>query len=278
MARLPRRPDGSTRLSLERDGFYARTLSILLERRYLTTDMRILVAASGSADCAVLQSLGFSNVTVSNIEAPHAEYPQYRHEVQDIEALGYDDCFFDWAIVSHGLHHCRSPHRALLELYRVARCGLFALESRDSALMRAAVRSRVIDAYELTAVAASGFRAGGVRNTAIPNYVYRWTEREIEKTIASHAPHAKHRFMYFHALEFPMSVYEVDARRRRIGAIIGATQPLLRAITRIVPRQANLFAFAVVKPTLPDDLHPWLRLQKGEVVADVDWISRQLGL
>jgi hypothetical protein len=35
--------------------------------------------------------------------------------------------------------------------------------------------------------------------------------------------------------------------------------PALRLLTRVAPGQANLFAFAVVKPELPRDLQPWLR-------------------
>src|ERR1051326_3514810 len=100
--------------------------------------MRLLVAAGGAADRDVLRSLDFSDVTISNIaDAPPADYEPYRHEVHDVEALDVDDSSFDWAIVRAGLHHCRSPHRGLLELYRVARRGILALESRDSALVRA---------------------------------------------------------------------------------------------------------------------------------------------
>ena len=47
----------------------------------------------------------------------------YRWELADAEALPYEDDAFDWAVISAGLHHCRSPHAALLELYRVARRG-----------------------------------------------------------------------------------------------------------------------------------------------------------
>ena len=53
--------------------------------------------------------------------------------------------------------------------------------------MRVAQRLGVVDEYELTAVADNGLPAGGVRNSPVPNYVYRWTEREVEKTIASAA-------------------------------------------------------------------------------------------
>ena len=81
--------------------------------------------------------------------------------------------------------------------------------------MRAAIRLGVADEYELTAVADNAFRSGGVRNTGVPNYVYRWTEREVEKTIRSAAPHARDEFLWFHELELPLSVLEVGGGRRR---------------------------------------------------------------
>ena len=83
--------------------------------------------------------------------------------------------------------------------------------------MRAAIRLGVVDEYELTAVADNAFRSGGVRNTGVPNYVYRWTEREVEKTIRSAAPHARDEFVWFHELELPLSVYEVGGGRRGLG-------------------------------------------------------------
>jgi hypothetical protein len=131
--------------------------------------------------------------------------------------------------------------------------------------MRLAQRTGIVDEYELTAVAAHDFRAGGVRNTAIPNYVYRWTEREVEKTIASAAPHARHRFVWFRELELPVSVLEASGR----GVFRFAAAPL-RALTKVFPRQANLFAFAVFK----EGLQPWMR---DETTPDIAAIQARLG-
>jgi ubiquinone/menaquinone biosynthesis C-methylase UbiE len=58
----------------------------------------------------------------------------------DAERLTYGDGSFDVVIAHAGLHHCHSPHRALLEMYRVARKAAIAFESRDSRLIRTAVR------------------------------------------------------------------------------------------------------------------------------------------
>lgn len=164
-------------------------------------------------------------------------------DAPDAENLDLPDGSFDWTVVSAGLHHCRSPHRGLLEMLRVARRGALAIEARDSLLIRAAVALGVTDEYELVAVAGHDFRGGGVRNTATPNYVYRWTECELQKTVASAAPQVSHRILTFHEFELPLV-----AVRRSWAALMRAIEPLARALVRVMPRQANLLAFAVLKP------------------------------
>jgi len=228
----------------ERLGFYRRVLESLLADGAIERGWRVLVVAGAEVDREAFAAAGFTDVTVTNLDPASGE------ERQDAESLTYPDDSFDLAVISAGLHHCASPHRALLELYRVGRFGLLALEARDSALMRFAQRAGVVDEFELTAVAANDFRAGGVRNTATPNYVYRWTEREVEKTIASAAPQRLHRFVYFRELELPVSVLELEGRARwRLAAAP------LRLLTRVLPKQANLFAFAVFRA----GLQPWMR-------------------
>ena len=242
----------------ERLGFYERVLCALLDQRLLERDARVLVVAGGEVDREAFVAVGFTDVTITNLS-------QDGDELQDAEALTYPDDSFDVAVISAALHHCASPHRALLELYRVARRGLVAFEARDSALMRLAQRLGVVDDYELTAVADNDFAAGGVRNTAVPNYVYRWTEREVEKTIASAAPQRRHRFVWFHELELPVSVLELSGKGRwRLAA-----KPL-QLVTKGFPKQANLFAFAVFR----EGLQPWMRDESTPDVADV---QRRLG-
>ena len=257
----------------ERSGFYVRTLERLLAERVASRDMSVLVVAGGEPDRDALAAAGFADVTISNIDedVDAAAFAPYRWERQDAEALSYGDGSFDLGVVSAGLHHCRSPHRALLELYRVSRRALLAIESRDSALMRVAARVGLVGDYELEAVASHGFRHGGVRNTNVPNYVYRWTEREVAKTIAAHAPHARHRVLYFHEFELPASVVGLN-RSRPLRVAFRALEPVARGVTKVLPSQANLFAFVVVKPELPRDLQPWLRLDGGQPVPDEEWL------
>jgi SAM-dependent methyltransferase len=242
----------------ERIGFYERVLRQLVERGLILLDWRVLVVAGGAVDRAALAACGFTNVTFTNLSGDGDER-------QDAEALTYEDDSYDFAVISAGLHHCASPHRALLELYRVARHGILALEARDSALMRVAQRIGVVDEYELTAVADNDYASGGMRNSAVPNYVYRWTEREVEKTIASAAPQRRHRVVWFRELELPVSVLELGGKGR--WRFAGAP---LRLVTKAFPRQANLFAFAVFR----EELQPWMR---DASTPDVDAIRARLG-
>jgi SAM-dependent methyltransferase len=259
-------------VDVERGSFYRRALERLLADGALTREMSVLVTCGGDLDRDVFRSLGFAQVTITNLDERLGEdaFAPYTWSHADAEALPFPDGSFDWTVVSAGLHHCRSPHRAVLELYRVARKGILGLESRDSASMRLAATLRLVDDYEVTAVAAHDFLAGGVANTAVPNYVYRWTERELEKTIASFAPHAQHRFLYLRELEIPWSVVEAGGGKRTRA--LRVLLPLVRLLVRFVPSQANLFAFAVLKPEASDCLQPWLRRGPAGPEPDVDWI------
>src|SRR6266851_8888773 len=57
-----------------------------------------------------------------------------------------------------GAAYCHSPHRGLLEMYRVARRGVLAFEPRDTRLVRLGVRLGFGQEYEIAAVAENGLR------------------------------------------------------------------------------------------------------------------------
>jgi hypothetical protein len=44
---------------------------------------------------------------------------------------------------------------------------------------------------------------------------------------------------------------------------------------KLVPKQANLLAFAVFKPRLPDDLQPWMAMVDGEARPDAGVIGQR---
>ena len=239
-------------------------------------DATILIVCGGEIDRDVFEALRFTSVMITNVDErlDKDAFQPYGWSYADAENLPFADNSFDWGVVSAGLHHCHSPHRALLELYRVSRLGIIGFESRDSTSMRLALNAGLIDAYELVAVAGNGMVAGGVANTAVPNYVYRWTEREVEKTIASYAPHARHKYVYFRELAIPWSVVAAAGGAR--AKMLRILAPMARGVAKLIPSQSNLFAFTVIKMQGNDALQPWI--QMGDEGPDLkpEWIRQRL--
>lgn len=255
--------------------FYSALLKKLLRSGQLSTDMSVLVICGTVKDKAVFSELGFTNVTVSNLDtrAPSDEFSPYAWSYQDAENLDFPDKHFDFVAVNAGLHHCQSPHRGLLEMYRVARKSLLVIEARESALMKVALRLGMAEEYEVCNVVTEGLEFGGVRNTLVPNYVYRWTEREVAKTIASYAPHAKHGINFYYDLKFPFGSLVDRHPVYLIAAII--LYPFVKLAGKLFPKQSNLFAFFINKPALPQELFPWLRLEENNVALNLSWIENR---
>jgi SAM-dependent methyltransferase len=233
----------------------------------------VLVVAGGAADRDALVAAGVRAATITNLDdrVPDAGYPPYGWSRQDAERLDYADGSFDVCLVHQALHHCRSPHRALGEMYRVARRGIVVFEPHETLMSRVGVRLGVGQRYELAAVAANGVRWGGVQNTDVPNFVYRWTEREVHKTLAAYDPAGAPRVRFLYDLREPG---EGAARLRRgpAATLARVAVPAARAVLRLLPSQAN--AIAIVADKLgPRDLHPWLVWGRSGATADVTWFD-----
>jgi len=256
--------------------FYEDTLSKLIRRGVLNRDMRILVVCGGHYDHRTFQTCGFSNVTVSNLDDRLGEgvFPPFSWSFQDAENLDFEDDSFDFSIASLGLHHCLSPHKALLEMYRVSKLGLIVIEPLDNITSKVSTWLGLGQEYELAAVAYDDFRAGGVRNSPIPNYVYRWTPREIEKTINSFAPIGRHKFHYFYAMRLNWQRARM-LNNKALLAIYGLLAPVAWVFGKIFRRECNNFAFVVEKPGIPSDLHPWLEQSESRVQLNEHWMRER---
>jgi ubiquinone/menaquinone biosynthesis C-methylase UbiE len=232
----------------------------------------ILVVGGGETDRDVLHSLEFTNVIISNLDPrlKGDEFAPYQWSLQKAEDLSYGKEEFDFVVIHAALHHCESPHRALLEMYRVAKKGVIAFESRDSLLMRFLELINLTPSYEHVAVYYNDGKFGGVNNTEIPNYIYRWTEREIEKTISTYAPYAKHEFRYRYGNDVPSSIgLEKKATLKQM--IISVVKPFYHFFTLLFPKQQNLFAFYTEKPNIPANLYEWLKLEEGNIKFNYEW-------
>jgi SAM-dependent methyltransferase len=227
-------------------GFYVDVLLRLIAAGSISTADSVLVVCGGPLDESVMRQVGFEDFTLTNLDEGATD------NWQDAENLTYENGSFDLVIVHAGLHHCHSPHRALLEMYRVARKCALAFESRDSLMMRAAVSLGLTLEYEINSISSDG--KGGVANTGIPNFVYRWTERDVRNTVASYDPARKPQIAFFYDLRLPIQRLAADGRWAiRIAAMI--IEPLSRIFATIAPKQCNEFAFAISKMS---PVQPWI--------------------
>ncbi|MDD9350585.1 methyltransferase domain-containing protein [Mumia sp.] len=257
------------------ESFYRQTVSRLLAAEWLRPDDEILVVAGGLLDHEVLLALGLRRVTISNLDSRKAgdEYAPHRWSYQNAEHLTYDDATFDVCIVHQGLHHCRSPHRGLIEMYRVARRGIVAFEPQETLLTRLGVGLGVGQRYEHAAVVDNDFTFGGVENSGVPNFVYRWTRREAHKTLATNDPMGAPRVQFFYDLRVPGESAEL-VRSVPARALARMGTPVVRALLRLAPSQANAIAIVADKLDPQCDSHPWVTDDDGSLRADSAWYGR----
>jgi SAM-dependent methyltransferase len=230
--------------------FYTETIDHLLSSGKMSKTDRLLVVCAGGRDAKALLSSGCTNVTISNL-AERWDMAGVSWIRQDAEEMSFEDESFDWVAVHAGLHHCASPHAALLEMYRVARKGVLVIEARESALMRAAVRFGFVPEFELEAVVLEGWNSGGVRNSPVPNYIYRWTEREVMKTIESAHPEYVHNIEYRYGVSFP----EGRIARTPLRKLAWLLRAVAHAVHAVFPKQGNNFGFIIEKS---HTLKPWI--------------------
>lgn len=207
--------------------YVKKLLRSLLRHGTIQRSDAIIVVGALAAEAQLLQDLGFTNALLTNIQ-PVEGVGAYPFALQNALRLEYADNSFQVGIVLNSLHHMSRPHLALTELYRVSAKGVLVLESNDSLFMRALVRSGLTTDDEHS-----------LDGTDSPNYIYRWTEREIEKTINSFQPHSFSRVDYFYSFHLPM-----DGLAKALGIICYPLLMLLKAA-----KQTNTLAFFVRKRT-----------------------------
>jgi SAM-dependent methyltransferase len=262
--------------------FYSDTLRKLLRSGEIDLTMRVLVVCGGDRDRDALHQCGFRHVTISNLDVRMRgdEFAPFQWSYQDAEHLTFADDQFDLCIAHSGLHHCRSPHRALIEMYRVAKVGVLVFEPYDGPFARLGVLLNIAQEYEVAAVFDNDLAFGGLQNTEVPNYVYRWTEIEVRKSIQSYAPFGRHRFSFFYATRVPWSRFRLLKNKVYLGLALTSIA-LVRLVGLVFPRVCNNFAFFVLKPRMPDDLFPWLTLAdadksvRGNITVNKDWFTRR---
>ena len=258
------------------DKFYLKMVKHLLAKRKINRDMSVLVVCGEELDAEVYSLCGFRQVVVTNLDDQHAGSWNTGAEWdrQDAESLSYEDASFDLVTVHLGLHHCRMPHNALCEMYRVARKGVLMIEPCENWMVKLGRQLGVGQEYEVHAVAFHQLKKGGVNNTPIPNYVYRWTVHEIFQTIASFAPEFRPRIYARNHLV----IHWNDLRTRKNPlrfVLMLCTFPLLKACSLVIPGFGNNLGVYLEKSG-DSDLHPWLTRKDRRLQPDPEWFTRQI--
>ena len=249
------------------DPFYVDVLRAALRSGALRADDRVLVVCGGIKDEASLRKAGLKNFELSNIGG----------DVEvDVENLCYPDWSYDAVIVHSGLHHCASPHRGLLEMYRVAKKCVILFEPADNVVTRLGQKLGIGQTYEFAAVQGNRLECGGWRNTSVPNWVYRFTASEIRQTINCAAPFGPHKFGFHYRTRIPWR--QLRARRNKLPLLMATVAaPFLRVLDAIGPVASNNLAAVIAKPDLPVGKFPWLEKRGNDWVADSDWFRDKFG-
>lgn len=260
----------------DRSGFLS-VLERYIRSRKLATSGTLLVLGASEGDASVLQKAGWSSITLSNFQAGKTNTIRGNDYLElDAEDLALPDDTFESVGAYEVLHHCRSPHRALCEMLRVSRRYVFLQEPNDSVLYAFIRRLGLLSAFEIPAVVANGFVAGGVRNTAVPNHIYRWNHSTVSQTVLSFVPDKIVHVNSYPYWELNQTEFELSLRlESRIGYAIKAVggprnfrrvlqvgQQIMNAVTPL-RRIGNQF-FCCIEKT--DQLREWLLHEGNEVV------------
>lgn len=261
-----------------------RVFQRILKHAGIARDASVLVVGSGNIDIVLLETVGLTNYTVSNVTNSALARTDRKETgaLLNAEDLGLPDDSFDVVFAHDVLHHCYSPQKAVREMMRVSkRCVIF-FDPNDSAFMRALVRFQFSFPYEIGIVANFDYAGGGVMGSAIPNYVFRWTPRELEKTACCSMPARIIRTMGYPYWDFLVTKENLELRREtRIGtltAILGADnfiqclrlgQSLLNTWGPI-RAQGNKFCGLIIK----GGLQPWMTAD-GKALSR-EWNSKKV--
>ena len=249
---------------------FLRELAQVVARAEVSTSGSVLVIGGMQEDADVLRRCGFTNITLSNIECvPVGSASQHDLPIMAIDAESIDlpDASYDTIFVHEVIHHCRSPHRALCEMLRVARGHVIMMEPNDSAFMSLLCRLRFSFPYEVFAVVDNDYICGGVRNSEVPNFIFRWNRHEVYKTASSFL--AEYMFgveanpYWDFGIEEKDLAYRIQTRIGSITKLIGAKNfihvlHLAQAVFNRIPvvrAQGNKFLCCVRKEMA---LQPWL--------------------
>ena len=163
-------------------------------KNYIDIKSNFLLISASLHEVEILRELGYSNFSITyHKDEEKNQFLNYgfRENIDlfkaDLRNLVFSDKSFDYVITNATIHHVDLPHKAITELYRIAIKGALIIESNDSLTLRLASKAKLAEEFEVSSINEAK-NSGGLLDTAVPNYVYRWTEREILKLLKSFDP------------------------------------------------------------------------------------------
>ena len=246
-------------MSLKRKRFYEQIINKII----LNKDSKILVVGATMYDYEIFKNNGFSNVTISNLDENY-RYRPYNHSIQDIRKLSFENESFDYVVANACIHHTSRPHNAIIEMYRVSKVGIIVIEGNDSKLIKLTNYLKLSQEFELSAVTKknNSHDLGGVDNSNIPNFVYRWTKREIYKLISSYEPQYKHKIYYFYESDF--EGYKNVKKIKFVKMILYVMEFLAKIYFNLFNQEKNLFCFFINKDERK--IQKWIEIDKENVI------------
>ena len=215
--------------------------------KFLNKSKSILVLGASSYEAILFHKLQFKIVTLSNIDLAQlkgAEKYKFKKIKIDFRNLfKIKNNSYDYVVVHASIHHTSRPHNILLEMYRIAKHGILIIESNDSFVMRLSVKLNFSEDFEKSALNENTY-VGGVDGSNIPNYVYRWTEREIKKLFYSYQPDKKINIIF----NYQNNIFNENLSKNSIKKIIITFSYLfLKIIFFLFPKQQNLMSIYIDK-------------------------------
>ena len=215
--------------------------------KFLHKDKSILVLGASSDEASLFHKLQFKKITLSNLDLAQlkgAEKYNFKKIKIDFRNLfKLENNSYDYIAVHASIHHTSKPHNTLLEMYRIAKHGILIVESNDSFVMRLSVKLNFSEDFEKSALNENTY-VGGVDGSNIPNYVYRWTEREIKKLFYSYQPDKKINIVF----NYQDNIFNEGLSNNLIKKIIITFSYIfLKIIFFLFPKQKNLMSIYIDK-------------------------------
>ena len=257
-------------MSKNRKNFYVKMINDII----LDKNSKILIVGATKYDFDVFQKNGFSDVTIANLDT-NTDYSPYKHSFQDLRKIDFQDNSFDYVVANACIHHTSKPHNAILEMYRVSKNGIIVIEGNDSFLIRLTNFLNISQEYELSAVIDGNYLhdKGGVDNSNIPNFVYRWSQREIYKLISSFEPQYTHKIKFFYDTDF--EGYKSVKKTKFISPVLYTFEILAKIYFKIFSSEKNLFCFFINKKE--KKLKEWLEFNSKNIIQpNEDYLNKKI--